>query len=734
LETIHTLKIKRTSTTSAIWWRLYLFMLIVATQKISSQEKQIIVSDSLNYQSITQKEFSIQEVEVKGKLKDANLKSGSAGLEIDVKQLKLLPRFMGENDLYKALQYMGGVSQAGEASSELNVRGGNNDQNLILLNGALIQNPTHVLGLFSVFNPDLIGQMRFIKSGMPAEYGGRLSSIVDINTVNTIPEKTVVKGSIGLISSRIAIQIPISSKLSIYSSLRGSYISSIILPTLTLFGIDKKLTQNKYEFRDINTGFIFNLSSRTKLTGDFYTGQDILRIKTLTNSNLNENSSSWGNTAATLKINHLFNDVWSLSHQLNYSKFKIQSLIDWQNSGINLQSQFENINYKADFFHLAENQQIKFGAEMSFSTAVPQTLSGDSILPFENKNERNIINSAQITGYMRDEWTYENWLFNVGLRANLYAQLGPFTDFKTEGNDIFPAKSIVKSFPISIEPRLFTRYLINSHSSFKFAATRHYQYQNQVPVFSFGFPSDLQTPASLYVQPQASWHFSGGYFQNLLDNNWEMSVEVYYKTLENQLEYKNGIEATFSNSMFEKDLLVGKGRTYGSEWKLSKTTGKFTGWITYNLAWSYRQFDQLNGGKPFLARNDRRHDISVVGMYKLNDRWNFSTLFVYVTGSRLNFPISWFMIDNKIILEYGKYNGFEMPAYHRLDISANCKLKSWHGIQSELNFSIYNIYNRANPFQVYLSSSAFKTKSFDFYINMSYLLPIVPSISWTFHF
>ncbi|MEI8087604.1 MAG: TonB-dependent receptor plug domain-containing protein, partial [Paludibacter sp.] len=703
METIHVLKIKRTSTTSANWWRLCLFILLGAIQYITAQEKQVIALDSINPQSITQKEFNIQEVEVKGRLKDANLKSGSTGLEIDVKQLKLLPKFMGENDFYKALQYMGGVSQAGEASSDLNVRGGNNDQNLVLLNGAFIQNPTHVLGLFSVFNPDLIGQMRFIKSGMPAEYGGRLSSIVDINTVNAIPEKIEVKGSIGLISSRMAVQLPINSKFSVYSSLRGSYISSIILPTLTLFGVDKELTQNKYEFWDLNTGFIFNLSSRTKLTGDFYTGQDVLKIKNLKNSNLNENSSSWGNTAATLKMNHLFNDVWSMSHQLNYSKFQIQSLIDWQKSGINLRSQFENLNYKADFFHLAGNHQIKFGIEISYNSAVPQILSADSILPFENKNERNIINSAQLTGYLRDEWIYKNWLFNVGIRANLYAQIGPYTDFKADGNESYQVNSIVKTFPISIEPRLFTRYLINPQSSLKLSATRHYQYFNQVPVFSFGFPSDLQIPSSLYVQPQSSWHFSGGYFHNLLDNNWEMSVEVYYKTLENQLEYKNGVESTFSNTMFEKDLLVGKGWTYGSEWKLSKNAGKFTGWISYNLAWSYRQFDQLNGGKPFLARNDRRHDVSLVGMYKLNEKWNFSALFVYASGSRLNFPVSWFMIDNKIILEYGKYNGFEMPAYHRLDISANCKLKPWHGIQSELNFSVYNIYNRANPFQVYLS-------------------------------
>jgi hypothetical protein len=235
----------------------------------------------------------------------------------------------------------------------------------------------------------------------------------------------------------------------------------------------------------------------------------------------------------------------------------------------------------------------------------------------------------------------------------------------------------------------------------------------------------LQIPASLYVEPQNSWHFSGGYFRNFNQNAWESSIEVYYKTLENQLEFKNGIEATFTNSMFEKNLLTGKGWTYGAEWKLRKNMGDFTGWISYNLAWSYRQFDLINSGKPFLARNDRRHDISVVGMYKLNDSWSFSALFVYATGNRLNLPLSWFIIDNKYILEFGNYNAFEMPPYHRLDVSATYKLKQKGLLHSELNFSVYNIYNRANPFMVNFNPKLQK-------FVMSFLLPIVPSVSWTF--
>ena len=712
---------------------MLLFLLLAAHQISVAQDKHVPVIDSSDTKSITKNTFGIQEIEVKSKVSDANLKSGSMGLAIDVSQLKQLPKLMGESDPFKALQYMGGVSQAGEANSGLYVRGGNNDQNLILLNGTLIQNPTHVFGMFSVFNPDLIDQMKFIKSGMPAEYGGRLSSVVDISTTNAIPEKIHFDGSIGLISSRISAQIPLSSKFSIYGAVRGSYISSTILPALSLFGMDSTLTQNKYEYWDANAGFICKISTRAKLSGHFYAGQDEFRIRKLKKANMKENFTNWQNTAAGLQFHRIFSDVWSMNHQLNYSRFGLESGIEWDNSLIELQSQFENITYKADFFHIKDLHQLKFGTEISYYDARPLLLSADSVLPLEINNEHNRINSTQLTVYLRDEWTWKKWQFNVGLRANLYAHLGSYTDFRQDGNVYYANNEIIKTYT-GIEPRFFSRYLINSESSLKLAATRHIQYLNQIPVFSLGIPADLQIPASLYVKPQGSWHFSSGYFRNLVENNWELGMEIYYKTLENQLEFKNALESSLSNNMLEKELLVGKGWTYGAEWKISKNYGKFTGWITYNLAWSYRKFNGINAGLPFLARNDRRHDISVIGMYKLNDNWNFSAVFVYATGSRLNLPLSWFIIDSKVILEYGKYNAFEMPAYHRIDISATYKLKTWRGIRSELNFSVYNLYNRANPFQVFYSLKSKTDNKYNYQLKMSYLLPVIPSVSWAFHF
>ena len=706
---------------------VFIIILIYFFQYAVSQENKILNVDSLS-SSVSKKSVDIQEVEVLGRLKDANIKSGSTGFYIDVKELKSLPRFIGESDPYKALQYIGGVSQAGEANSGLYVRGGNNDQNLILLNGTMIQNPTHVLGIFSVFNPDLINQMHFIKSGIPAEYGGRLSSVVDISTTTNIPEKTDIKGSIGLISSRISAQIPLSSRFSLYASWRGSYIGLTVLPVLTLLGTDSMLTQNKYEFWDVNTGFTYLISSHTKLVGHFYSGNDETNIGSFKKYMLSGNSTIWGNTAAGIQLKTIYNEHFSMNHQFNFSKFHIQSVLVWNSTNLKpttLQSQFQSFAYKNDFFYSHGLHSLKFGTELSYNASIPNYVNSDSVSSLEISSEHTSINSTQLSIYFRDEWNWNQFQFNLGVRANIYAHIGSYTDYQSDGNTIYPTNKIVKTYS-GIEPRFFGRYLINSQSSIKLSATRHFQYLNQIPVFSIGIPNDLQIPASLYVKPQISWHFSTGYFRNLGDNNWELSAEIYYKTLENQLEFKNSISNTYTNGMFEKDLLVGVGWTYGTELKIRKNYGKFTGWLSYNLAWSYRQFDGINNGIPYLAQNDRRHDLSLIAMYQLNNQLSFSSVFVYATGNRLNLPVSWFIIDNKYVLEYGKYNAFEMPAYHRLDISANYKLKKWHNIDSELNFSIYNVYNRANPYMVNFSPRIQK-------FNMNYLLPIIPSFSWTFH-
>lgn len=706
---------------------------MAATFVVSAQDKYAIIKDTTDSNSITKKNIQIEEVQVRARLKSINLLSGSTGIQLDMESMQQLPRLVGEADPYKALQYMGGVSQAGEANSGLYVRGGNNDQNLILLNGTLIQNPTHVLGIFSVFNPDLIDQMKFVKSGIPAEYGGRLSSVVDISTASVIPEKLKIDGSLGLISSRICVQFPVTKKFSVYGSLRGSYISSLILPGLSLLGIDSSLTKNRYEYYDVNAGFNYKINSKHRIIGHFYSGNDDIGIMQVRQYNLDKNSLWWKNTTGGIQHIYYINNQLSFKQQLSYSSFEIESDLNWFNSVNNLHSGFNQYDYNAGFIQISGIHQLRYGTEISYNQSHPNFIRSDSIIPIEIDNKHNNYYALQGSAYFRDELTIGKWQVNAGVRGNIYAQIGPYTDYDDDQTIKYSAGSIIKTYH-SIEPRFFARYLIHKNTSVKLSASRIHQYLNQVPVFSFGIPADLQIPASLYIKPQASWHFSGGYFQNFKENSWETSVEAYYKTLENQLEFKSNVADIFTNGDIEKNLLTGHGWSYGIEFKVRKNSGKFTGWFAYNLAWSYRQFDAINDGKPFLASNDRRHDLSIVTMYKLNDKWNFSALFVYATGSRLNLPLSWYVINQKVILEYGDYNAFEMPAYHRLDLSAIYKMKTIHGIRSELNFSVYNAYNRANPFQILYSTKGFNgTDNFNVGIRMSYLLPVIPSVSWVFH-
>ncbi len=713
--------------------KILLIIFAGLTLSVFSQQKYIVIADTSDTKSITQRTIEIDEVEIYARLRNVNLLSGSTGISVDISEIKLLPNIIGESDPFKALQYMGGVSQAGEGNSGLYVRGGNNDQNIILLNGSLIQNPTHVLGLFSVFNPDIVERMRFIKSGIPAEYGGRLASVVDIGTINNPIEKFKLDGSVGLISSRLSIQTPINEKLSAYGSLRASYINSIILPVLNTIGIDSALTRNRFSFLDANAGVILRINDKTKISSHFYYGEDNIVIKEVSKYKFLDNAVRWYNLSGNVQLSHIFNENVSMAHLLGYSGFHIGTDMSWSNSLINFNSGFKNISYKADFIQIKNNHHLRFGAELAYNSSMPHFVKADSLLPLTLNDEHNMMRSTQATLYFRDEWIVDNFQFNLGLRANTYTHWGPYTDYQSEDQQHYSRNEVLKTY-YNLEPRLFGRYLIDNSSAIKLSASRHVQYFNQIPVISIGIPVDIQIPAGLYIEPQTSWHFSGGYFRNFQDNNYETSAEIYYRSLQNQLELSSGLIETFTNKMLEKGIVSGKGWTYGMELKFRKNSGRFTGWVSYNLAWSFRQFDDINDGLPYLARNDRRHDLSIVGMYKINDKWNITALMIYASGNRLNLPLSWFIIDKQVVLEYGKYNSFVMPPFHRMDLSVNYKLANIGSIKSELNFSVYNVYNRANPFQVFCSTTNFDMeKNYEFKIGMSYLLPVIPTVSWTFH-
>jgi hypothetical protein len=703
------------------------FVLLFTIQTLQSQGEYRVLKDTTDSNSIVLKILSIREFEVNSRRLFSTVKSGSAGVSIDVKELKKLPNIMGDADPFKSLQYMGGMSQAGEASANMNIRGGDNDQNLILLNGSAIENPTHVLGLFSVFNPDLIDQIQYIKSGIPAEYGGRLSSVIDIKNFANNPSKIEIDGNIGLIASRLSFKSKLSKNLSVYAAHRLSYLSSLVMPMLIKFGIDPKMAQNNYEFSDSNLGFNLKLSSSTKLSGHFYSGTDLIKLTKNAEFSIDDNSSRWGNRAWGLQLTKLLSEKFSMSHSFNATRFNLLSELNWLTVPYNMNSEKSALNLKSDFLYLADSHKFKVGMDLSAGKLLPLDVKksiSDSLL-----NPINYKTSTQASLYIRDEWESGPLLLNIGLRAGVYLT-HPNSQLRIPL--LLSDNKNLESLHSGLEPRIFGRWMLDNESSVKVSVSKHFQYSSRVKLINLGLPLEVFVSASNKIKPSSLWHFSGGYFKSFNQNSWEMSIEAYYKSFSNLIEYTGNMNNPFSDNNIEDKLESGIGYAYGTELSLRKNIGRFSGWLNYSLGWNYRQFESINNGLPFLASQDRRHDLSLIGLYSINEKLSLSATFVYATGSRLNLPRSWYIIDDKVVLEFSEYNSFKMPDYHRLDISLNYQLPNWRKLKSELNFSVYNFYNRANPFQISYSTRS-DSGQYDYKIKMSYLIPILPSVSWTFH-
>ncbi len=707
---------------------LFALAAIFVTLITYAQQTYHILKDTTDSNSIVLKTQQIKEVDVRSRYPLSKIKSVSSGISVDVNELKKIPNLMGDSDPFKALQYMGGISQAGEASANMNVRGGDNDQNLILLNGSQVESPTHILGLFSIFNPELIDQMRYYKSGIPAEYGGRLSSVIDIRNNVQTPDKTEIAGNLGILASRISVKTSINKDIAVYAALRMSYLGAVVIPMLVRFGIDPKLAQNNFEFYDTNLGFNYKLSSATRLSGHFYAGNDRLEVSSNSKFAIEDNTSSWGNRVGGVQLSHVFTPLFSMIHSFNVSNFNMATSLNWLNAPYNVNSDRTTYNYKSDFILIANNHNFKTGFDFMVA----------NLLPFAfNKETNDTLNFSlkynqftNIALYFRDEWEKGPLLINAGIRAGVHLK-HPDRLYNTSMRikDLMSTEKLYTA----IEPRFFSRLMLNEVSSLKVSATKHFQFSNRVQLINLGLPVEIFVSASEHIKPASLWHFSGGYFRSLNDNKWEFSVEAYYKTFSNLLEYGGKLNDLMTEDNVETLLFRGRGYAYGSEFMLRKNFGNFTGWFNYTLGWNFRQFDDINNGLPYLATNDRRHDMSLIGIYQVNDKLTLNATYVYATGSRLNLPRSWYIVDGNVVLEYSKHNSFVMPDYHRLDLSLVYKLPVWNKLHSELNFSLYNVYNRANPFMVYYKTVA-DEGNFDYQIKMHYLIPILPSLSWTFRF
>jgi hypothetical protein len=682
---------------------------------------------------------ALQAVVVSSRRRDNNVRNAQMGkIDLSVAQLKAVPVLLGEVDVLKTLQLLPGVRNAGEGNTGLYVRGGGPDQNLIMLDDAIVYNTGHLFGFFSIFNSDAIKNTSLIKGGMPAQYGGRISSVLDVAMKEGNMNDYEVEGGIGLIASRLSVQGPIvKDKASFIVSGRRTYIDVLAKP---LINKESQFYGSGYYFYDLNAKINYKISEKDRIYLSGYFGRDVFNFS---NTQRSFNADiPWGNSTATFRWNHVFNRKLFANTSLVYNDYNFSFGASQNDFSIKLSSGIRDLSAKTDFdFYPSPQHRIKFGGLFTYHKFVPNILTGNQgTTVFEPNTETN-KHANEYALYVQDDWTISDRLtVNAGIRLSGFTQIGPYTIFardadgnKTDSTTYGTGKPI-KSYG-GFEPRATLRYLINESTSFKAAVTRNLQYIHLVSNSGTTLPTDLWVPSTYRVAPQVSMQYAAGIFKNFADNMFETSIELYYKTMDRQIEYREGYTPSLKDP--EEEFVFGKGWSYGSELFVNKTKGRFTGWLGYTLSWTWRQFPELNDGEKYPAKYDRRHDLSLVGVYSLNKKWKLSAVFVYGSGNATTLPERFYVVEGVLTQEYSKLNQYRLPAYHRLDLSATLTPRKKPGSKFEQNwvFSIYNSYSRLNPYFIYFDQEGSAING-DLKVEARQvsLFPILPSVTWNFKF
>jgi outer membrane cobalamin receptor len=679
-------------------------------------KEHTLLNIALQVEKSTLKEVVVESKGIQQELDRTQMSMTS----IDSKEAKLIPVFFGEIDLIKTLSLKPGVQSGNEGNSGLYVRGGGPDQNLILMDDALVFNASHLLGFFSLFNPDAVKNIELYKGDFPAQYGGRLSSVVDIFMSEGSKEKTHIKGGIGLISSRLGIEGPIlRNKISYNLTARRTYVD-LFTPAIN------KLNENKkdfdpipsYYFYDFNGKISADVSKNDKLYLTAYYGRDILKID---NPNF-DSQIRWGNMIVSAGWKHQFNDKFSVKTNLSASNYKYAIFYQSNNLINRLQTFVTDITLKSDFSYFrSPTQLIKFGFQSTahfFNIGRIQRGNENE----SDKNAANILNAREFAIYgVYEKDISEKWKVNIGGRISAF--------------------NSIKKWYFGIEPRLSARYKLSNSVALKASYSRMYQYLHLVSNSGATLPNDIWYPSTDKVKPQRSDQVATGISIGLFDNKYLLSNEIYYKWMNKQIDLKDGAQI-FQVPDMSTDFAVGKGWAYGNELYIEKKKGKFTGWIGYTLSWTWRQFDEINFGNKYPARYDRRHNVSVVALYKLSERITLSAAWVFATGNAITLPYGRFVFQDNgtakanFIPEYMPRNSFRMPSSHRLDIGLVMKLKPKYG-ESDLTFSVYNLYNRRNPYFIYIDNEVLENgqkSETQFAAKIVSLFPIIPSITYNFKF
>lgn len=674
----------------------------------------------------------LNEVEIEGEKAGDNVSSvGMSTINMKMETIKKIPALMGEVDIIRAIQLLPGVQNAGEGSTGFFVRGGGVDQNLILLDEATVFNASHLMGFFSVFNQDAIKDAQLYKGGIPARYGGRLSSVLDIHMKEGNSKKLSVSGGIGLISSRLTIEAPIvKDKGSFIISGRRTYADLFLN-----FSKNESLKNSQLYFYDLNGKLNYKLGDKDKLFVSGYFGRDILSISKAF-------LLGWGNQTITTRWNHLFTDKLFSNLSLIYSKYDYTLGIPDGVQAFEWKSEITNFSLKDDYtYYWNTNNTLKYGLQSTFMVFNPADFKplgeNDLFIRLKLANKYTLEHGVYISNEQKIGALIT---LDYGVRWSLFQNLGTDTVYNFNENfDTIPgngytahANGKVYNSYNGWEPRFAFKYSLNESSSIKLSYNRMFQYMHLANNSTSGTPLDIWFPSGTNVKPRISDQVAMGYFKNLMNNKLETSVEVYYKTMKNDLDFKDNAQLIF-NKLLEGQIRTGKSWAYGAEFFIRKPKGIVNGWISYTLSKVKREISDINEGRAYNANYDRTHNFALVLSYDINPRLSLGATWTYVTGLPLTAPTGRFEYQGMLVPIYSERNGARLPDYHRGDFSATYYPKrEGKKFKDNWNLSVYNAYNRKNAFSITFQddeANPGQTKAVK-----TYLFAIVPTITYNFKF
>lgn len=675
----------------------------------------------------------LNEVVITGDRPDDNVAENQMSYtKIEAKKIKQIPALFGESDPLKVVKLLPGVAMTSETSSSYSVRGGGHDQNLILLDEAVVYNPSHLIGIFSTFNSDALKGMEFYKGNLPARYGGRLSSLLDVRMKEGNNKRFTGMGGISPIAARLTLEAPtIKDKGSLVLSGRRTY-----MDVFTMLSNDEVARSATMYFYDFNAKTNLDLDEKNKIYLSAYLGRDKFGL----DADGFSPNFEWGNFTATLRWNRIYGRKLFSNLSLIYSKYDYRFAFGFEDFQMDWKARMNDYNLKIDFdYFMSPQHTMIFGLSSTLHLFNPgkMKLRAESVdTSVEALNSRGLEHAAYVG--LESKFAGGKLLINPGLRLSAFQNLGAYTLFDFDENyevsdtTRYDNGEIFNTF-INLEPRLALTYRFSGSASLKAGYARSIQYLHLASNSIAGAPLDVWVPSTPNVAPQRSDQYSIGLFQNLFDNKLESSVEVYYKMMNSQIDFKDHANILL-NRKLEGEFRFGEGRAYGVEFMLSKPEGRLNGWISYTFSTSKRTIEGVNNSKTYLSPYDRPHNLSVVATYQISERVDLSANWVYFTGSPFTAPAGKYYYQDTMIPVYSQRNGDRMPDYKRLDLSLTLKGKQredqW--LHSSWNFSVYNALNRKNPSFINFIQNEDNPEKTE--AVMYYLLPIIPTVSWNFNF